>query len=571
MVADLGGEARPDVDAFLGASARWSGPSPPALQAAMADLEKAHPEVYAEVRGRERRAIGALFDLLYSGAEAQGRIRPGLKRPVVEMLFWEVVTGFFDYPALQAQGLSPTEVFRTIVRRAAERDAARRRPAVGARGRLSPAAGERARRCRRPPRGAGDAAEAAEGAPTLRPSPAPSHSRGRGRTAHADPCVIVPAPDQSPTRGAMLFPTVQFAIFFVVVFTGNWLLMQRPRPWRWFILAASYFFYGFWDWRFTFLLAGATLVNQFFAVRIRAARSPRARRWYLVGALVADLGVLGYFKYVGFLMASVVATLDKVGLHVDVRPLEVILPIGISFFTFQAMSYVIDVYREKIAPARWLDFAVYLSFFPHLVAGPIVRGAEFLPQLHPPRDPRHIDSSRAFYLIFIGLAKKIVIADFLASHIVDQVFASPGLHSGPEALFAIYAYAIQIYADFSAYSDIAIGLALLLGFRFPENFNAPYTAVSITDFWRRWHMTLSRWLRDYLYIPLGGQPGRPPAHLPQPDDHHAARRPLARGRLALRALGRAARPVAGRWSAPWSRAAGPGAWPPCPTPSGCEP
>jgi len=305
----------------------------------------------------------------------------------------------------------------------------------------------------------------------------------------------------------MLFPTVKFAIFFVVVFTGNWLLMQHPKPWRWFILGASYFFYGFWDWRFTGLLAGATLINQFFAVRIHSSRSPRARRWYLIGALAADLGVLGYFKYVGFLMASVVATLDKVGLHADVRPLEVILPIGISFFTFQAMSYVVDVYRGKIPPARWLDFAVYLSFFPHLVAGPIVRGAEFLPQLHPPRDPRRLDSSRAFYLIFIGLAKKIVIADFLASHIVDQVFASPGLSSGPEALFAIYAYAIQIYADFSAYSDIAIGLALLLGFRFPENFNAPYTAVSITDFWRRWHMTLSRWLRDYLYIPLGGNKG----------------------------------------------------------------
>ena len=305
----------------------------------------------------------------------------------------------------------------------------------------------------------------------------------------------------------MLFPTVKFAIFFVVVFTGNWLLMHRPKPWRWFILAASYFFYGFWDWRFTFLLAGATLVNQFFAVRIRAARSPQARRWYLVAALAADLGVLGYFKYVGFLIASVVATLDKIGWTVDVRPLEVILPIGISFFTFQAMSYVVDVFREKITPAGWLDFAVYQAFFPHLVAGPIVRGAEFIPQLHPPRDPRRIDSSRAFYLIFIGLAKKIVIADFLASHIIDDVFASPALHSGPEALLAIYAYAIQIYADFSAYSDIAIGLALLLGFRFPENFNAPYTAVSITDFWRRWHMTLSRWLRDYLYIPVGGSKG----------------------------------------------------------------
>jgi len=307
----------------------------------------------------------------------------------------------------------------------------------------------------------------------------------------------------------MLFPTVQFAIFFLVVFLGHWLLSPHPKPWRWFILAASYFFYGFWDWRFTGLLAGSTLVNQFFAVRIHAARSPQARRGYLIGAIAANLGVLGFFKYHGFLLTSVVATLDKVGVSLDVRPLEVILPVGISFFTFQAMSYVIDVFRERLRPARWLDFAVYLSFFPQLVAGPIVRGGEFLPQMERPRDPRRIDASRGFYLIMIGLAKKIVIADFLASHIVDRVFATPGLHSGPEALFAIYAYAIQIYADFSAYSDIAIGIALLMGLKFPENFNAPYTAVSITDFWRRWHMTLSRWLRDYLYIPLGGnQRGR---------------------------------------------------------------
>jgi alginate O-acetyltransferase complex protein AlgI len=307
----------------------------------------------------------------------------------------------------------------------------------------------------------------------------------------------------------MLFPTVQFAIFFVVVFLGSWLLMQHPKPWRWFVLAASYFFYGFWDWRFTFLLAGSTLVNQFGAVRIHTARTPRARRWFLVATIAANLGVLGFFKYYGFLITSVTSVLESVGLRPNPPLLEIILPVGISFFTFQAMSYVIDCYRGKIRPARWLDFAVYLSFFPQLVAGPIVRGSEFLPQMHPPRNPRHIDSGRAFYLIFIGLAKKIVIADFLAGHIVDQVFASPGLHSGLEVLFAVYAYAVQIYADFSAYSDIAIGVSLLLGFRFPDNFNSPYAAVSITDFWRRWHMTLSRWLRDYLYIPLGGnQRGR---------------------------------------------------------------
>ncbi len=302
----------------------------------------------------------------------------------------------------------------------------------------------------------------------------------------------------------MLFPTVQFATFMVVVFLGNWLLMQHPIRWRWFILAASYFFYGFWDWRFTFLLAGVTVVNQFAATRIAAARTQAGRRFALTAALVASLGVLAFFKYYGFLVTSVANTLNSFGVEANLPLLEIILPVGISFFTFQAMSYVIDVYREKLAPGTWLDVAVYLAFFPQLVAGPIVRGTEFLPQLHPPRDPRHLDSSRAFYLIFIGLAKKIVIADFIASTLVDPVFASPGLHNGLEILFAVYGFAVQIYADFSAYSDIAIGVALILGFRFPENFNAPYTATSIRDFWRRWHMTLSRWLRDYLYIGLGG-------------------------------------------------------------------
>jgi D-alanyl-lipoteichoic acid acyltransferase DltB (MBOAT superfamily) len=305
----------------------------------------------------------------------------------------------------------------------------------------------------------------------------------------------------------MLFPTIQFAAFFTVVFVGNWLLMQRPVRWRWFMLAASYFFYGYWDWRFIFLLGGCTLANQFFAVRIGAATGRRRRRNLLLGALAVDLGVLGFFKYYGFFLTSVTDGLDRLGLRVDPPLLEMILPVGISFFTFQAMSYVIDVYREKLVPAGWLDFAVYLAFFPQLVAGPIVRGTEFIPQMHPPRDPRYLDASRAFYLIFIGLAKKIVIADFLATEIVDPVFASPGLHTGLEVLLAVYAFAVQIYADFSAYSDIAIGVALLLGFRFPDNFDAPYTATSIRDFWRRWHMTLSRWLRDYLYVGLGGNRG----------------------------------------------------------------
>ena len=304
----------------------------------------------------------------------------------------------------------------------------------------------------------------------------------------------------------MLFPTVDFAIFFVVVLTANWFLMPHPKLWRIVMLAASFFFYGSWDYRFTALLAGSILINQALAVAIH--RSVGRRRHHLVTAAVAaNLGILGFFKYYGFLITSVANTLQAIGLEPSIPLLQVVLPVGISFFTFQALSYVIDIYRGKFEPVPLLDFGLYLSFFPQLVAGPIVRAREFLPQLKEPRDPRRLDSSRAFYLIIIGLAKKIVIADFLATQIVDGVFTTPGQFSSLEVLIGIYGYAVQIYCDFSAYSDIAIGVALLLGFSFPDNFNAPYTAVSIRDFWRRWHMTLSRWLRDYLYIPLGGSRG----------------------------------------------------------------
>jgi D-alanyl-lipoteichoic acid acyltransferase DltB (MBOAT superfamily) len=178
--------------------------------------------------------------------------------------------------------------------------------------------------------------------------------------------------------------------------------------------------------------------------------------------------------------------------------------VGISFFTFQALGYVIDVYRGQVAHRNWLDTCLFVAFFPQLVAGPIVRATEFLPQLDSRRDPRRIAASPAIWLIVAGLAKKIVIADYLAVNLVDGVFATPTQYTALEVLAGLYGYAVQIYCDFSAYTDIAIGTAILLGFRFPENFNSPYAATSIQDFWRRWHMTLSRWLRDYLYIPLGG-------------------------------------------------------------------
>ena len=302
----------------------------------------------------------------------------------------------------------------------------------------------------------------------------------------------------------MLFPSVEFALFFLVVLTGSWLLMPRRTAWKWFVLAASYVFYGAWDWRYIALIAGSSVVNQIVARAIAARDDDRGRRRWLAVGIVANLGVLSWFKYYGFFVVSARNALSEVGITPPLPLLEIVLPVGISFLTFQAMSYVIDVYRREVDLAPTLDVFVYLAFFPQLVAGPIVRGREFLPQLAEPRDPRAIPAVTAAGLILGGLFKKVVIASALGANLVDPVFASPGQFSAGEVLIAVYGYAVQIYADFSGYTDIAIGVALLLGFRFPKNFNAPYAAVSLRDFWRRWHLTLSRWLRDYLYIPLGG-------------------------------------------------------------------
>jgi len=305
----------------------------------------------------------------------------------------------------------------------------------------------------------------------------------------------------------VLFPTVTFALFFAVVLPVSWLLMHAGTRWRLFVIAASYFFYGYWDWRFTLLIAAVTLWNQAWGHAIYRLHGDRIRRAALLLAVAGDLAGLAWFKYYRFFVVSATNLLGEVGIHISPRILNVTLPVGVSFFTFQALSYVIDVYRREIKPVKFLDFALYISFFPQLVAGPIVRASEFLPQLRKRRDPRRIDASRAFFLIMVGLFKKVVLANFLATVIVDEVFGLPEHHSSVEILVGIYAYAVQIYCDFSGYTDIAIGLALLLGFRFPQNFDAPYTAVTLQDFWRRWHMTLSRWLRDYLYIPLGGSRG----------------------------------------------------------------
>ena len=340
----------------------------------------------------------------------------------------------------------------------------------------------------------------------------------------------------------MLFPTVQFAIFFCVVLTASWALMPHPRAWKPFILTASYVFYAAANWRFCALLAALTLANQVAARLIDRARDdPRRSKQILAAAIVIDLGVLGVFKYYGFFVEDIGDLLDTVGLGLPLPLLSLALPIGVSFFTFQAISYVVDVRRRLLQPASLLDFAIYLTFFPHLVAGPIVRAREFLPQLATPRDARHVAVGAAVTLIAVGLIKKVAIADYLAREVVDPVFAVPQAYSAPDVVLAAYAYAAQIYCDFSGYTDIAIGLALLMGFVFPQNFDRPYLAPSLRDFWRRWHMTLSRYLRDFLYIPLGGNRKGTRADVREPHDHDDARRPVARRGVDLRAVGSDAR------------------------------
>jgi len=302
----------------------------------------------------------------------------------------------------------------------------------------------------------------------------------------------------------MLFPTVDFAIFFVLVFTGHWLLNHLSQPWKWFMIGASYIFYAWWDWRFVLLLVGISVLAQLGAIAVARTRPPRSRLVVNGIAVALLLFPLAFFKYYGFFAVNMTNTLASVGIESSIPLIQVVLPVGISFFTFMAIAYVVDVYRGDFEVAGWTDTFLYLSFFPHLVAGPIVRPNELIPQLRERRDERHVDVAGAAWLILGGLFKKVVISSYLAAQIVDPVFGDPSPRSAPDALFGILGYAIVIYADFSGYTDIAIGIAKLLGFQFPKNFDRPYAALSIQDFWRRWHMTLSRWLRDYLYIPLGG-------------------------------------------------------------------
>jgi D-alanyl-lipoteichoic acid acyltransferase DltB (MBOAT superfamily) len=305
----------------------------------------------------------------------------------------------------------------------------------------------------------------------------------------------------------MLFPTFDFAIFFAIAYTVNWLLNPYSTPWKLAMIGLSYVFYGWVGWGYCLLLVATTTIACVGGVAVQRATTERRRRLFMGLACAGLLGLLGWFKYYGFFSVNIDNLTHAMGLGRAVPLLQVALPIAISFYTFMALSYVVDIYRRQLEPARPLDLALYLSFFPHLLAGPIVRGNELLPQLRHRRDPASVDYARALWLIMAGLFKKVVISSYVSSAIVLPVFTAPAQHSALEAIFAAWGYAVQIYCDFSGYTDIAIGLALLLGIRFPVNFDAPYTARNLQDFWRRWHITLSRWLRDYLYIPLSGSSG----------------------------------------------------------------
>lgn len=329
----------------------------------------------------------------------------------------------------------------------------------------------------------------------------------------------------------MLFASLDFLLFFVPVLAVYWWLWSKPKVRELWVLAASYFFYMASSrppdgglptpWYFALLLVFSTVLDYLCSHGIAkrnedldsdqpqiAAQAKRNRNLLLVLSLVGNLGLLGYFKYTNFLISAFTDIANAMGADWAAPHLKLMLPIGISFYTFQSLSYTIDVWRRKLTPEpSFRRFALFVVFFPQLVAGPIVRASELLPQLH--RQPKLAPGRLEWGLfrIWKGVIKKVVLGDFIAVSLGDIIFSAPQDYSSAENLIALYTFTLQIYADFSGYSDIAIGVAALLGFVIPENFDRPHQATHLGDFWRRWHMTLSTWLRDYLFFPLGGSRG----------------------------------------------------------------
>jgi len=288
------------------------------------------------------------------------------------------------------------------------------------------------------------------------------------------------------------------------VYILYWWNHSRYRVQNVILLVSSYFFYGWWDWRFLSLILFSSIVDFILGIKISESESLKLKKLYLKLSLLANLGLLGFFKYFNFFIESFQDLLSTLGISIGTTSLNIILPVGISFYTFQTMSYTIDIYRGSFVPTKnKVAFFTYIAFFPQLVAGPIERASNLLPQIERKRKFDFDSFKSGLLQIVIGLFRKIVVADSLAVY-VDMVYGSPNIYGSSTIILATFFYAFQIYFDFAGYSDIAIGTARLLGFRFNRNFNLPYFSKSITEFWRRWHMSLSFWLRDYLYISLGG-------------------------------------------------------------------
>lgn len=303
----------------------------------------------------------------------------------------------------------------------------------------------------------------------------------------------------------MLFNSVEFAIFLPVVFILYWFVFRKNlKLQNLLIVFVSYFFYGWWDIRFLALLVINNTIDYGLSLLIEKEKNPSRRRNWLLVSLGINLSLLGFFKYFNFFVDSFVHAFESIGVHLNPGTLNIVLPIGISFYTFQSLSYTIDVYRKHMhATRRMVDFLAFVSFFPQLVAGPIERASNLIPQFEKKRIFDYQIGMSGCVQILFGLFKKIAIADNCAP-IVNEIFASSGQYSGAMLLMGAFLFAFQIYCDFSGYSDIAIGVAKLFGFSFHKNFAFPYFSRDIAEFWRRWHISLTTWFRDYLYIPLGG-------------------------------------------------------------------
>jgi D-alanyl-lipoteichoic acid acyltransferase DltB (MBOAT superfamily) len=302
----------------------------------------------------------------------------------------------------------------------------------------------------------------------------------------------------------MVFNSLTFAVFFAIVLACHRLLRSWTAKKR-LLLVASYFFYAAWNPPFVLLLMLSTVVDWYAARGMARLESPRSRRLLMIVSLVANLGLLGYFKYGAFLLANFAALMHAWGVHYVPAAPNIILPLGISFYTFETLSYTIDVYRRELSPSRsFLDFALFVAFFPHLVAGPIVRAADLLPQFEVEKPIRKHALGWGLFLMTLGIFQKNVLADTMLSDAADAVFGSPGPTSALDTWLGAVAFAGQIFCDFAGYTTCAIGVALCFGFSLVDNFRSPYASIGFRDFWRRWHISLSSWLRDYLYIPLGG-------------------------------------------------------------------